>query len=129
MKKGDRFNIQFIVDNKIYQGFLDLFNDQNPMHTQQDFAIKHGFKSVVMHGNILNGFLSFFIGECLPVKEVMIVSQEINFKRPVYLNDILIFNTEIVDFFASVNIFEFNFNFENQKKEKVAKGKITIQRI
>jgi acyl-CoA thioesterase FadM len=79
-----------------------------------------------MHGNILNGFVSYFIGECLPTKNVIIHSQEIQFKNAVYLNDELQFKSEIIGIYESVNAIEFKFDFKNKEGKTVAKGKIQI---
>ena len=79
-----------------------------------------------MHGNILNGFISHFIGECLPLKNVIIHSQEISYSKPVYLGDILDLYVEVEDYFESVERLELNFFFQNQDKGKIAKGKIAI---
>ena len=87
MQKGDVFKTTFKVTEQVYNGFISLFHDKNPLHTNADFAIKKGFESRVMHGNILNGFVSYFIGECLPIKNVIIHTQEIKYVQPVYLND------------------------------------------
>lgn len=76
---GDTFTERFIVSRHTYEGFIDLFKDRNPLHTSEPFAIAKGFKGMVMHGNILNGYLSYFIGECLPEKNVVIQFQEIHF--------------------------------------------------
>lgn len=123
---GQKFNKEFVVSENIYNGFIKVFNDKNPLHTQEEFAVKKGFKSVVMHGNILNGFLSNFIGECLPTKDVIIHAQEIQFKNPVYLNDILAFEAIVADIFESVKTIEFKFIFKNADAKTVAKGKIQI---
>jgi 3-hydroxybutyryl-CoA dehydratase len=122
----DSFTHKFIVTEGIYNGFIDLFQDKNPLHTSEKFAKGKGFSGKVMHGNILNGFLSYFIGECLPVKNVIIHSQEISFKNAVYLGDELTFDTEVNDVFESVNAVEFKFNFKNSESKIVAKGKIQI---
>src|SRR5690349_15151584 len=90
-KQQDKFQQTFLVSEKIYEGFIELFGDKNPLHTNEAFAVEKGFKGRVMHGNILNGFLSYFIGECLPVKNVIIHSQEIKFSNAVYVNDELFF--------------------------------------
>lgn len=96
------------------------------MHTNEQFAISKGFKGMVMHGNILNGFLSYFIGERLPDKNVIIHSQEIQFKNPVYLNDELKFTAIISGIYESVNAIEFKYDFKNADSKTVAKGKIQI---
>jgi len=126
VEKGDKFSHNFVVSDYVYRGFVCLFNDKNPLHTDKAFAQQKGFKAEVMHGNILNGFLSYFIGECLPIKNVIIHSQEIKYYNPVYLNDSLVFCAEVSDVFESVNAIEFKFYFENTDKVKVAKGKIQI---
>ena len=125
MQKGDSFSLRFEVSEKIYSGFIDLFRDGNPLHTNEAFARSKGFKGKVMHGNILGGYLSYFIGEGLPDKNVIIHSQEINYLRPVYLGTVLDLKAEIVEVFDSVKAIEFKFWFENDGI-KVAKGKIQI---
>ena len=125
-KEGDQFKETFSITEKTYKGFIEVFNDKNPLHTEEKFATSNGFKSKVMHGNILNGYISFFVGECLPVKNVIIHSQTIQFKNPVYLNDKLDFEVKVSSIYESVNVVEFNFVFKNSGFKTVAKGKIQI---
>ena len=126
MNKGDVFTCSFNVSHDIYKGFIETFNDRNPLHTDEKFAVGKGFKEMVIHGNILNGFLSYFIGECLPSKNVLIQTQEIKYLKPVYMYDQLTLCAEIEDVYESVNTIDFKYYFENQDKLKVAKGKIQI---
>jgi 3-hydroxybutyryl-CoA dehydratase len=126
MKLGDTYSQQFIITEHVYQGFIETFKDRNPLHVSEPFARLKGFPSVVMHGNILNGFISYFIGECLPEKNVMIYSQSIDYKKPVYLNDCITLNANISNVYESVNSIEIKFYFENQKQEKIAKGNILV---
>lgn len=125
-KAGDTFSEKFTVTPAIYAGFIHLFNDNNPLHTDEAFAVNKGFAGKVMHGNILNGFLSFFIGEKLPVKNVIIHSQEIQYKNAVYLNDELILNAQVTGVFESVGAAEFKFSFTNSASKIVAKGKFQV---
>ena len=126
LPKGAKFSRQFIVSQSVYDGFIQTFNDRNPYHVSDDAARAKGFAGKIMHGNILNGFLSYFIGECLPVKAVVIQSQEIKFHKPVYLNDTVTLNAEVADFHESVRTAEMSFHFLNQNNAKVARGKISI---
>jgi 3-hydroxybutyryl-CoA dehydratase len=125
-KVGDTFEEFFVVSNEIYTGFIQIFKDTNPLHTIEDFAIEKGFTGKVIHGNILNGFISYFIGECLPTKNIIIHSQEILFKNAVYLNDELQFKAIITGIYESVSAIEFKYIFQNKSKKIVAKGKIQI---
>lgn len=126
MQIGDVFTHTFQVSQQVYQGFQETFQDYNPLHTVDEVGRQKGFSGKVMHGNILNGFLSYFIGEGLPVKDVIIHSQSISFHKPVYLHDVLQFRAEITDFSESVKVLVFSFYFEKESGKKVAKGKIQI---
>ena len=127
MQVGDKYQHDFEVSSEIYNGFLGIFNDRNPLHTDKSFANAKGFKDVVMHGNILNGFVSYFVGELLPTKDVMIIQQEIKFHSPVFLADTLSFSATQSAIFESVNAVEFKFEFINKTdNRKVAKGKLLI---
>jgi 3-hydroxybutyryl-CoA dehydratase len=128
-KVGDEFNYKFKISKDIYDGFINIFNDKNPMHVDLDFAKKHGYSEIVMHGNILNGFISYFIGELLPVKNIVILSQNIKFSNPVHLNDHLQFKASVYEIYESVNVINFKFKFINQKNITVAKGKVQIKKI
>jgi|SRR5450432_482927 len=125
-KKGDYFSEQFIVSSEIHERFIDLFKDKNPLHTDESFAIANKFESRVMHGNILNGFISYFVGECLPSKNIIIHSQDIVYKKPVYLNDRLRLNVTVENIYESVHAVEFKFEFINTGLKLVAKGKFQI---
>lgn len=126
MKQGDAFRQTFTVSEAVYDGFLNVFNDRNPLHTNEAYALGKGFRAKVMHGNILNGFLSYFIGECLPTKDVIIHSQQIDFKKPVYLHDVLAFEAEVDEVYESVHALKFKFQFKNSDGKTVAKGTIQI---
>jgi 3-hydroxybutyryl-CoA dehydratase len=126
MKEGDVFQRHYEVSQSVYEGFRNTFQDHNPMHMDETFAQSKGYRERVMYGNILNGFLSHFVGECLPVKNVVIQTQSIQYARPVFLNDRLQLTAEISGVFESVNTVEFKFRFENAAGEKVAKGKLQI---
>jgi acyl dehydratase len=126
LNEGDKIDLSFLVDETVYNGFINVFKDRNPLHTDTAYAISKGFKSKVMQGNILNGFLSYFVGECLPTKDVIIHSQQISFTNPVYLNDQLLFEAVVDEVYESVKVIKFKFIFKNTEGKTVAKGNIQI---
>ncbi len=127
LQLNDTFQKEFVVSLSVYQNFLETFNDRNPLHTNDSFARSYGFQGKVMHGNILNGFLSYFVGECLPLKNFVIHWQRTEFKAPVYLDDSLLLECTLIEAHASVKAFQFKFAFRNLNSEKVvAKGRFQI---
>ena len=126
MHKDELFTQSFVASEEILEKFMELFKDRNEFHTDNSFAVSKGFKGRLMHGNILNGFLSFFIGECLPYKNAVIHSQYIEYTKPVYINDQLNLFANIKEVYESTNAIEFKFYFKNQDDVKVARGRFQI---
>jgi 3-hydroxybutyryl-CoA dehydratase len=126
-KVNNLFEETFKISKELVDNFVKLSNDRNPLHTIDLYAIEKGFNSRVVQGNLQNCFISYFIGECLPSKNVMILSQTINYKNPVYINDILVFNAKIIGIFESVGLIEFDYEFNNQLNKVVSKGVIKIK--
>ena len=128
VKEGTSFNHKFKVTKETSDLFINLSQDRNPLHIDDDFSISKGFKSKVIHGNIQNCFLSYFVGEIFPVKEVMILSQSIKYKNPVYENETLSFEAKVINYVESMKVFEFNFKFKNSINI-VSQGSLMIKII
>ena len=111
--KYSEYRHQFIVDEHVLQGFQLCSGDFNPLHNDESFAKRKGFSQCVMYGNVLNCFVSYFIGEMLPTQEVIIHSQEINYRQPVYMGDTLDFTAKVDEVYDMVNTVSFTFNFRN----------------
>ena len=125
MELGIKIQHQFTISENIYDGFKSIFNDKNILHVNAEYAQSKGFDNKVMYGNILNGFVSYFVGELLPVNNVFIQQQEIAFHKPCYLGDAIEFEAELKEIYESVNAYIFKFKF-NKEGEAVAKGKVQI---
>lgn len=117
---------KFVVTQAVYDGFQQCSGDFNPLHTQEAFAKSKGFPDCVMYGNILNGFVSYFIGMLLPTPDVIIHSQDIMFKNPVFLNDELDFTAKVEDISEVVNTVIFKYAFRNAAGKLVARGHVQI---
>ena len=126
---GDLFQYKFDITQELVDKFVSLSNDKNPLHIDDEFAKEKGFKSKVVQGNLQNCFISYFIGMCLPSKHVMILSQTINYKNPVFINDNIHLTSKIVGIFSSVGVIEFKYKFKNQSDQIISTGKINIKLI
>jgi 3-hydroxybutyryl-CoA dehydratase len=126
---GMEFNEFFKVNSLIQDGFIETFKDRNRLHVSNEYAQSVGYKSKVMHGNILNGFISYFVGETLANSNLKLMTQSIRFKNPVYLNDLVQLTVILNDISASTNMYLFGFEFENENKQIVADGKFQCIQI
>ncbi len=129
MVVGSKYKSTYLVSEDIFVSFRDTFKDLNLLHTNDSHAVKHGYKSKIMYGNILNGYISHFVGELLPLKEIIILTQNINFKKPFYLNENISLSASVTEFYESVNIYEISFQFSNSKNIIIANGKLKIKSL
>jgi 3-hydroxybutyryl-CoA dehydratase len=77
----------YVITPDVYQGFLATFEDHSPVHVDKGFAKAQGFEGRVMHGTILNGFVSHFIGMHFPGRFSLLLSVDLRFSSPSYLGD------------------------------------------
>ena len=123
-EKSANIQYSYQVTPEVYYSFQRCSNDYNPLHVDKAFAEGKGFQDRVMYGNILNAFVSHFVGMLLPTRNVMIQSQEISFHKPVYLNDEILLEAVVDTVSEAVNIIDYKLKFRRSlgdKKEMVAK--------
>lgn len=77
---------QTITDADV-KSFAGLSGDNNPVHMSDEFAEASRFKRRIAHGLLSGSFFSALFGTTLPGPGCVYVSQNFNFKRPVYLGD------------------------------------------
>lgn len=117
------------VTPEVYQHFQLCSGDMNPLHTDEAFAREKGFEGCVMYGNIINAFISHFVGMLLPTPHVMIQSQDISFHKPVFLNDDITLEASIDTVSEAVNIINYKLKFYKTiatGRQLVAKGHVQI---
>ena len=129
-EQSEKIEHIYHVSPDVYHAFQSCSGDFNPLHTDMAFAQSKGFSGCVMYGNILNAFISHFVGMLLPTSEVMIQSQDISFHKPVFLNDQISLEATVDTVSEAVGIIEYKLKFrrlsDGIKPELVAKGHVQI---
>jgi len=87
IKIGDDFEKEFIVTDDKVRTFAKISGDDNPLHVNDDFASKTRFGKRIAHGILITSFISKVIGRDFPGDGTIYVSQQVKFKRPVFIND------------------------------------------
>lgn len=77
----------YVITPEVYGRFLAAFEDYSPVHVDEAFAKSRGFSGKVMHGSILNGFISHFVGMQFPGRLSLLLSVDLRFSNPCYLGD------------------------------------------
>lgn len=87
---------QTITDSDI-KSFAGFSGDRNPMHLDEEFATNSRFKGRIAHGLLPASFFSAIFGTRIPGPGCVYVSQSLNFKRPIYINDTVKATVTITD--------------------------------
>ena len=98
LKIGDSFSINTLVTEDMINGFAKYTKDNNPIHLDEQFASKTMFKKRIAHGFLVGSFISAVLGNDFPGKGTIYLSQSLKFRAPVFINDIISVNVEVVDF-------------------------------
>jgi len=121
------YTSKIVITEELLKKFGDISGDYNPLHVNEAYAKKRGFKDRVAYGNILGLLVSQLIGMHLWSEDVMLISQKINFKKPVYSGDVIELKGKIALKSPAVNVIELSLSFSNDTGEIVATGKCQVR--
>lgn len=72
-----------------------LTGDHNPVHIDEEFALKTRFKGRIAHGVFCSGYISAVLGTKLPGPGAIYLSQTLEYLRPVRIGDVLTAEVEV----------------------------------
>ncbi|WP_446011688.1 MaoC family dehydratase [Candidatus Electrothrix sp.] len=87
---------QTITDHDI-KNFAGLSGDYNPVHVSDEYIQSSRFRKRVVHGLMPTSFFSGIFGMRLPGPGCLYVSQAIEFKRPIYIDDTVTAKVEVIE--------------------------------
>ena len=94
---GKKYTFSEVVDDKLVRGYADLIGDHNPIHVDDEFAKKTRFGRRIAHGGILFGVISKVLGMDMPGNGTVFLSQLVNFRAPVFINDTITVEATITE--------------------------------
>lgn len=118
----------YVITQLVYENFLALFGDRSPLHVDSAYAQQCGFRDTLMHGAILNGFISNFVGMVFPGGKSLELSVDIRFLLPSFLGDTLRLRGEIAQKLDSRDVVVLHLTFVNQSHDAtVATARVQIK--
>lgn len=117
----------YTLTSAVYEAFLTAFDDRSPVHVDDDYARASGFRERVMHGAILNGFLSNFIGMHFPGRQALWLSVDLRYLAPTYLGDVLNLRAVVAQKVESQRVLVLNIIIRNQTQGVIsARGRVQV---
>ena len=77
--------------------YAALSGDYNPVHLDRDYAAQTIFKERIAHGILSAGYISALFGMQLPGPGAIYISQTLNFKGPVKIDDHVVTTVKLVE--------------------------------
>ncbi|MFG1205066.1 MaoC family dehydratase [Xanthobacter aminoxidans] len=78
-------------------GFAELTGDRNPIHLSQHFAARTPFGGRIAHGLYTASLISAVLGTRLPGPGAVYISQTLNFRAPVRIDDTVEVEVRVVE--------------------------------
>lgn len=122
---GDKYAETKKVTEKDIMLFAQASGDTNPLHLNEDYAKKTIFGQRIAHGMLSASYISAILGTKLPGEGSIYLSQSLQFKRPVHINDEITTMVEVVK--IENNRVTLKTVCMNQKGKIVVDGEALIQ--
>ncbi len=123
---GQTEEFRVTVTQQMQEDFSRITGDVNPLHTDEDFARKKGYKGRVVYGMLTGAFLSTLAGMYLPGERSLIQAVELKLRKPVYPGDELTVSGTVSDKSDAVQTITVKVTITNGNGEKVARGQMQI---
>ncbi len=127
IREGHRTSHDYVITPQVFDHFLAAFEDTNPVHVSDAAAQARGFPERIMHGMILGGFLSHFIGVHFPGTDAVLQSVQLQFKSPCHIGDKITISAEVVQVVDAVRVLALDLTLRNTSRDRIAaKAKIQV---
>ena len=97
IKVGDSAEITKLMSLEMVTAFAGISEDFNPVHLDAEYAYKSRYKAQIIHGLMASSLFSGLFGTELPGEGCVYKSQNIRFKRPIYVGDEVTARVEVVN--------------------------------
>jgi 3-hydroxybutyryl-CoA dehydratase len=87
LEVGQEASMSRIVGEADIVAYAALSGDYNPVHLDAEYAAKTIFKERIAHGILSAGYISAIFGMKLPGPGAIYISQTLNFRGPVKIDD------------------------------------------
>lgn len=104
---------KYKITKKIHKFYIAAFRDVSPLHIDNAFAQNIGFPCKVMHGGILNGFISHFVGVVFPGIPAIIHYVYVDYHNPTFIGDHILLSATVLQKIESLRTIVLSLKIKN----------------
>ncbi len=123
---GLKYFFKVIINDEIVSSFAKISGDFNPLHMDEQYAVKTKFGKRVCHGMLLSSFFSRLVGMYLPGKNALYFSQNLNFVGPCFIGDKIIVKGEVIDKSEATRMIKIETTIKNKEGKFLIKGNAQV---
>lgn len=123
---GEKLSLTEKIEDKDLLLYLGLTDDANPLYIQHDYASQTPFEKPIVPSIMLMGMITSAVSKYLPGPGSHILSQDIDFPKPVYHYGAVELLFEIIEVKRDEHTVVISVLGKNEKKETVITGKIKV---
>ena len=95
LRIGERAEFTKTISESDVYLYAGVTGDLNPAHINEEYAKRTFFKTRIVHGMLLGGFISGVLGNKLPGPGTIYLSQHLDFLAPVRIGDTITASIEV----------------------------------
>ncbi|ALC89699.1 enoyl-CoA hydratase [Bacillus sp. FJAT-18017] len=126
IKPGEKLALTEKIEDRDLLLYLGLTNDANPLYIQHDYASQTPYGKPIVPAVMLIGVITSAITKYLPGPGSHILSQELEFPKPVYHYGTVDFLLEVIEVDEKKHAITISIEGTNEKKEPVITGKVKV---
>lgn len=126
-KVGDCVSRSVIATDEVVHAIAEVSGDVNPVHLDEAYAKKTVFGKRIAHALFCLNGISMIIGNDIPGRGAILMMQEFNYKRPVYINDKIEISVMIKDIDEIKGVYNLETLCVNQKGQVVLDGNSKVK--
>ena len=117
IKVGLKTKKRFKIKNKDIKNFIKSIGDKNKLHLKKINV--DGKKVYMCHGMFVGSLVSRLLGTYFPLKKNLLISINLNFKKPVYSEDLIYIETKVVSKSQIYPVITLNISIKKKNKEVI----------
>lgn len=124
---GQKAQLSKTITDADVRAFAQLSLDTNPVHLDDEYAQQSLFGQRISHGMLYGSLISAVLGTQLPGPGAIYMGQTFKFLKPVYLNDTITAQVEVLTLNEEKHIATLQTTCVNQEGKLVLTGEATMK--
>lgn len=127
IEEGMEVSFKYHINEDKMSKFLEITGDENPLHTDINYAKKAGYSEKVVYGMLTSSILSTLAGMYLPGEHSLIHTVEINYVKPVFISKCpLTVKAKVIKKDERFEVITLKYSIIDKSLEKVSRGTMKI---